>query len=121
VLPRLAQFAPLIILETCDRHISYVAQMSDFDTPRENSPFTALASSSDSLAFPWISPLLLRPFASISAILSSCVPKNKWWTLTHLRLSHECNTHMFLGMAPYISFQATRCALAFVLLAFTLP
>lgn len=55
-------------------------------------------------------PLVARPFATISAELSACVPRNKCSGLQHDGLSHRWHTSIPCGIGPTKIDHANRCA-----------
>lgn len=56
-------------------------------------------------------PRTSRLFASISAVLSRIVPRNKWSGLTHAGMSHLWQTTNPNGISPLCSIHENRCAL----------
>lgn len=62
------------------------------------------------------SPTLPRPLDSLSAMLSTLVPRKRWAGLTQARLSHLWSMHMLSSMLPCVSAHDTRDALKTLLL-----
>ena len=61
-----------------------------------------LASSSFALAFLVPRRSARRPFAAMSRMLSSCVPRKRWSIRTQVGLSQRCSTWSF-GSSPFAS------------------
>lgn len=82
--------------------------------PDEYNLLISTTSTSVSFASPLSLPRLLSELflrlAALSLLLSSLVPRNRCAGLTHVLLSHVCNTHMSVGMLPTNSAYAALCA-----------
>jgi hypothetical protein len=72
----------------------------------------ALAHPHPNLEFAQSSGLCLgaRRFSFMSAMLSACVPRNRWDGLTHDGLSHRWHTHIPSAIGPLCNSHEYRCA-----------